>query len=61
MKTILFTCLLLSACAGDIAGLSRNERLTIYGTAAALAGKPEIATIVYGLRTSAKQPREVTR
>ncbi len=52
----------LASCAGDIAGLSRDERLTLYGTAATLAGKPELAAIAYGLRrpvTSAKQPKEV--
>jgi hypothetical protein len=52
----------LASCAGDIAGLSRDERLTLYGTAATLAGKPEFAVIAYGLRrpvTSAKQPKEV--
>ncbi len=53
---------LLPSCAGDIAGLSRDERLTLYGTAATLAGKPEFAVIAYELRkpvTSAKQPKEV--
>lgn len=56
-------CLLLSSCAQDIAGLKRNERLTLYGTALTLAGKPELAAVAYGLRrpvTSAKQPQEVT-
>jgi hypothetical protein len=56
-------CLLLSACSNDIAGLSRNERLTLYGTALTLAGQPEFGAIAYGLRkpvTDAKQPREVT-
>lgn len=55
-------CLCLSGCAQDIAGFTRDERLTLYGTAATLAGKPEIAAIAYGLRkpvTSAKQPKEV--
>lgn len=51
--------LLLPACAQDIGGLSREERLTLYGTALTLAGKPEIGAIAYGLRRpvpSAKQP-----
>lgn len=59
----IIACSLLASCARDIAGLSRNERLTLYGTALTLAGKPEFGAIAYGLRkpvTSAKQPREVT-
>jgi hypothetical protein len=54
--------LVLPSCAGDIAGLSREERLTLYGGAAMLAGKPELAAVAYALRkpsTAAKQPREV--
>lgn len=50
----------LASCARDIAGLSRNERLTLYGSALTLAGKPELGAIAYGLRTAAKQPRNVT-
>lgn len=49
----------LASCARDIAGLTRNERLTIYGSALTLAGKPELGAIAYGLRTAAKQPRNV--
>jgi len=52
----------LASCSNDIAGLSRNERITLYATAATLAGKPEIAAIAYGLRlpvTSAKQPQRI--
>lgn len=54
--------LLLASCSNDIAGLSRNERLTLYGSALILAGKPELGAIAYGLRrpvTSAKQPVNV--
>lgn len=60
MKTLtLFAVILLSSCARDIAGLSRNERLTLYGTAATMAGHSEYAPIIYGLRTSAKNPVEL--
>lgn len=54
--------LLLAACAGDIAGISRNDRLTLYGAGLTLAGKPELAAIAYGLRrpvTAPKQPANV--
>lgn len=54
--------LLLASCAGDIAGLSRDERLTAYAVGLTQAGKPELAAIPYALRrpvTSAKQPKEV--
>ena len=64
MKHVLiFTCLLFSSCARDIAGFSRNERLTLYGAGLTLAGKPELGAIAYGLRrstTAAKQPQNVT-
>lgn len=50
MKSAFIAILLLPSCAGDIAGISRDERLTLYGTAAALSGRPEIAAIAYGLR-----------
>lgn len=60
MKTLLLlSILLLSSCARDIAGLSRNERLSLYGTAAAMAGHPEYTPIINSLRTSAKQPVEI--
>jgi hypothetical protein len=60
MKTILLIAFIsLTSCARDIAGLSRNERLTLYGTAASMAGHPEYAPIIYGLRTSAKNPVEL--
>lgn len=55
--------LFLSSCSQDIAGFSRNERLTIYGTALTLAGKPELGAVAYALRrptTSAKQPVKVS-
>lgn len=58
---LLLPCLFCFSCTQDIAGLSRDERLTIYGTALTLAGKPEIGAIAYGLRrpvTSAKNPRQ---
>lgn len=54
--------LLLAACAGDIAGFSRNERLTAYAIGLTLAGKPELAAIPYALRrpvTAPKQPANV--
>lgn len=53
----------LTSCAQDIAGLTRNERLTIYGSALTLAGKPELGAVAYALRrptTAAKQPVNVT-
>jgi hypothetical protein len=60
MKSLtLFSAILLSSCARDIASLPRNERLTLYGTAAAMSGHPEYTPILYGLRTSAKQPVEL--
>jgi hypothetical protein len=59
MKILTLFALLLSSCARDIAGLSRNERLTFYGTAATMAGHPEHTPIIYGLRTSAKNPVEL--
>jgi hypothetical protein len=60
MKTFLIlSAVFLTSCARDIAGLSRNERLTLYGTAAAMAGHPEYAPIIYGMRTSAKNPVEL--
>lgn len=63
MRQILFiACLLISSCAKDIGGFTRDERLTIYGAALTLAGKPEFGAVAYGLRrpvTSAKQPANV--
>lgn len=62
-KVPVVAALLLASCAGDIAGISRDERLAVYGAALTLAGKPELAAIPYALRrpvTSAKQPREVS-
>lgn len=53
----------IASCARDIAGFSRNERLTIYGSALTLAGKPELGAVAYALRrpaTAAKQPVTVT-
>lgn len=63
LRGLILLCVLLAACARDIAGFSREERLTGYGTALLLAGKPELAAVAYGLRrpvTSAKQPRPLT-
>lgn len=63
MTIILASTLLLSSCSQDIAGITRNDRLTIYGTALSLAGKPDLGSIAYGLRrpvTGAKQPRRIT-
>lgn len=59
-KVPLLAALLLSSCSNDIAGLSLNERLTLYGSALTLAGNPELGAIAYGLRTAAKQPVNVT-
>lgn len=62
LVALLLLLLLLSSCTRDIAGLSRNERLTLYGTALTLAGKPEFGVIAYGLRrtvTAPKQPANV--
>lgn len=60
MKTLLAILpLLLVACEQPIAGISRNDRLTLYGAGLTLAGKPELAAIAYGLRrpvSSAKNP-----
>ena len=53
----------LASCAQDIAGLTRNERLTIYASALTLAGKPELGAVADALRrpaTAAKQPVTVT-
>jgi hypothetical protein len=55
--------MMLTSCANDIAGLSRDERLAIYGTVATVAGQPEIASIAYGLRrnlSSAKAPKNIS-
>ena len=49
----------LIGCSQDIAGLSRNKRLTFYGAALTFAGQPELGAVAYGLRrpvTSAKNP-----
>lgn len=59
MRLLAILTVLLSSCARDIAGLTRNDRLTLYGSALTLAGKPELGAIAYGLRTAAKQPRDV--
>jgi|JI10StandDraft_1071094.scaffolds.fasta_scaffold01661_13 hypothetical protein len=46
MKTLLLlSALLLPSCAGNIAGLSRNERLALYGVAAGLYGVPVEITL----------------
>lgn len=58
-KVPLIAALLLSSCAGDIAGLTRNERLTLYGTALAATVNAELGAIAYGLRTAAKNPVRV--
>jgi hypothetical protein len=61
MKTLLLlSALLLTSCARDIAGLTRDERLTLYGTAVVVAGHPQYAPLIHALRTSAKQPVDVT-
>ena len=52
----------IASCARDIAGLTRNERLTIYGSALTLAGKPELGAVALALRrpaTAAKNPVRV--
>jgi hypothetical protein len=52
----------LASCSNDIAGFSRNERLTLYATAATLTGHPELAAAAQALRlptTSAKQPQRI--
>jgi hypothetical protein len=62
MKTLLCLPVLFCSCSHDIAGLSRNERLTLYATAATLIGHPELAAAAQALRrptTSAKQPLRV--
>lgn len=60
MKILLLPVLLLTSCARDIAGLSRDERLALYGTAVVVAGHPQYAPLIRALRTSAKQPVDVT-
>lgn len=60
MKILLLPVLLLTSCAHDIAGLTRDERLTLYGTAVVVAGHPQYAPLIRALRTSAKQPVDVT-
>lgn len=61
MKTlILLSVLLLTSCARDIAGLTRDERLTLYGTAVVVGGHPQYAPLIRALRTNAKQPVDVT-
>jgi hypothetical protein len=53
----------LASCSNDIAGISLNDRLTLYATAATLTGRPELAAAAQALRrpvTSAKQPANVT-
>lgn len=61
MKTFaLLSAFSLCSCAGNIAGLSLKDRLMVYAMAAQMAGHPEYAPLIYGLRTSAKQPVEIT-
>lgn len=63
LAAIIAASLALPSCSQDIAGISRNDRLTLYGAGLTLAGKPELAAIAYGLRrpvTGAKQPVAVT-
>ena len=57
---LLLSALLLTSCARDIAGLSRDERLALYGAAAVVTGHPQYAPLIRALRTSAKQPLNVT-
>ncbi len=52
----------LTCCSNDIAGLSLNDRLTLYATAATLTGHRELAAAAQALRrptTSAKQPMSI--
>lgn len=61
MKALMLI-LILPACTQDIAGLTRNERLTLYSTALLATGHPEASNLVYALRrpvTQAKQPVKV--
>lgn len=56
-------CGLASSCTQDFAGLSRGERLRIYGAALDLAGHPEIGGPVSAVgrdleRRDGKQPRK---
>jgi len=46
----------LSACTGNVAGLTPQQRNGLYGMAAALSGHPEAVPVIYGVRrlTSAK-------
>ncbi len=57
-----FVACFVPSCAQDIAGLTRNECLQVYGDVLTLAGNPELGKIAHGLKrpvTSAKQPVEV--
>ncbi len=60
MKTFaLLSAFSLCSCAGNIAGLSLQERLTVYAMAAQMTGHPEYAPVIRALRTSAKNPVEL--
>lgn len=62
LAALLVALLALPSCSNDIAGISRDDRLTLYGAGLTLAGKPELAAIAYGLRrpvTAPKQPANV--
>jgi hypothetical protein len=64
MKTILAaTLVLLTSCTQDILGLSRGDRLGIYGWALTTTGNPEFGAPVSALgrhlKTLDKQPRNV--
>ena len=60
--TLILACLL-TACAGNIAGITPPQRDALYTTAATLSGHAEYIALIYGTRrlvTSAKQPRTIT-